>query len=229
LRDEECGIIRFIAKDVCQILELDDTSKAISRLDDDEKLIRTLFVSGQNRDIWTITESGLYSLIFTSRKSVARRFKKFITSVVIPEIRKTGSYKNKNHIQSEIRALFVREMPSTWEKVFPLELFELFCDLKGWQYQKGIPSYTNAMKHLVSKYIYGVLPKEVMEMIYEENYGRSSKLHQWLTDEMAKEIVKTQIIKVIALLRASKNWNSFEVLFNQCNYGQQALLDAKNL
>jgi anti-repressor protein len=82
----------FVARDVCEILELSDVSMSISRLDDDEKLIQKLFVSGQNRDVITISESGLYSLVLTSNKPEAKMFKRWITHEVIPQIRKTGVY-----------------------------------------------------------------------------------------------------------------------------------------
>lgn len=82
----------FVAKDVCEILELSDVSMSLKRLDDDEKLTQTLFVSGQNRNVSLINESGLYQLIFTSRKEEAKRFKKWVTSDVLPTIRKTGGY-----------------------------------------------------------------------------------------------------------------------------------------
>jgi len=82
----------FVAKDVCDVLELTDASKTVSRLDEDEKLIRKLFVSGQNRDVTVINESGLYSLVLTSNKPEAKEFKRWITHDVIPAIRKTGTY-----------------------------------------------------------------------------------------------------------------------------------------
>lgn len=85
----------FIAKNVCLALEISDVSQACSRLDDDEKLMRTLYVSGQNRESLLINESGLYSLILTSRKPEAKAFKKWVTSEVLPSIRKTGSYQVK--------------------------------------------------------------------------------------------------------------------------------------
>jgi phage antirepressor YoqD-like protein len=65
---------------------------SVSRLDDDEKLLQTLLVSGQNREIWTVSESGLYSLILRSNKLGAKRFKKWVTGTVLPTIRKTGTY-----------------------------------------------------------------------------------------------------------------------------------------
>ncbi|MGG1664538.1 phage antirepressor KilAC domain-containing protein [Brevibacillus sp. NRS-1366] len=82
----------FLAKDVCDLLEHSDSRKAVNRLDDDEKLIGTIFLSGQNRETWLINEAGLYSLILTSRKPEAKVFKRWITHEVLPSIRKTGQY-----------------------------------------------------------------------------------------------------------------------------------------
>jgi anti-repressor protein len=82
----------WVVKDVCDILELSDVSMAVSRLDDDEKLVQKLFVSGQNRDMITINESGLYTLILRSNKPEARRFRKWVTSEVLPAINRTGVY-----------------------------------------------------------------------------------------------------------------------------------------
>lgn len=86
------GEVWFVAKDVCDVLGHSDTSMAVKRLDEDEKLIQTLFGSGQNREMWFVNEPGLYSLILTSRKSEAKAFKRWITHEVLPSIRKTGQY-----------------------------------------------------------------------------------------------------------------------------------------
>lgn len=96
---DDNGEFWFIAKDVCDVLELTDVSMSISRLDDDEKLIQKIFVSGQNRNVMTINESGLYSLMLTSNKPEAKGLKKFVTSEVLPSIRKTGSYSHKQQAQ----------------------------------------------------------------------------------------------------------------------------------
>ncbi|MBA2883159.1 prophage antirepressor-like protein [Desulfosalsimonas propionicica] len=82
----------WIAKDVCEVLDIYDTPQAVARLDYDEKLIRTLHVSGQNRELWTISEAGLYSLILRSNKPEAKNFKRWITHEVLPTIRSTGKY-----------------------------------------------------------------------------------------------------------------------------------------
>ena len=73
----------FVAKDVCDILQLSDVSMAVSRLDDDEKLTQLLLVSGQRRQMWCVNESGLYHLIFQSRKEEAKAFRKWVTSEVL--------------------------------------------------------------------------------------------------------------------------------------------------
>lgn len=82
----------FVAADVCAVLELSDVSMSCSRLDADEKLVQTLLVSGRNRDLLCVTESGLYSLVLRSRKPQAHAFRKWITNELVPSIRKTGSY-----------------------------------------------------------------------------------------------------------------------------------------
>lgn len=89
----------FIAKDVCTALELSEVSNTVKRLDDDEKLARIVFVSGQGREMWFINESGLYNLIFQSRKPNARAFRKWVTNEVLPKIRQTGQYRIKGEAE----------------------------------------------------------------------------------------------------------------------------------
>ena len=66
----------FFAKDVAEWIEHSDVSTMLRNIDDDEKLIQTLFVSGQNRECWFLTESGLYEVLFLSRKPLAKEFKR---------------------------------------------------------------------------------------------------------------------------------------------------------
>jgi prophage antirepressor-like protein len=82
----------FVAKDVCEILDLEDPSVTVSRLDDDQRGKANVCTPGGEQQMLTVSESGLYSLIFTSRKPEAKRFRKWIASEVLPEIRKTGGY-----------------------------------------------------------------------------------------------------------------------------------------
>jgi len=83
----------FVAADVCNALGLTNTTKALLRLDEDEQALITIQGKTNGNDQANIiNESGLYSLILTSRKDEAKRFKKWVTSEVLPTIRKTGSY-----------------------------------------------------------------------------------------------------------------------------------------
>lgn len=79
----------FLAKDVCDVLEMTNTSMVISRLDEDE---RAKFNLGRQGEANFVTESGLFSLILGSRKAEAKAFKKWVTSEVLPSIRKHGAY-----------------------------------------------------------------------------------------------------------------------------------------
>lgn len=82
----------FVAKDICFALEITNVSAAVSRLDDDEKGIIKSDTLGGVQDLLSINESGMYSLILRSNKPEAKRFKKWVTSEVLPSIRKTGQY-----------------------------------------------------------------------------------------------------------------------------------------
>lgn len=83
--------IWFVAKDVCDILDIQNTTQALQNLDLDE---RAMFNIGRQGDANIVNEYGLYSLIFGSRKKEAMEFRRWITHEVIPSIRKTGSVKN---------------------------------------------------------------------------------------------------------------------------------------
>ena len=79
----------FVAKDICDVLGLSNPTVALNALDQDE---RSKFLLGRQGETNIINESGLYALIFRSNKPNARKFRKWITSEVLPSIRKTGKY-----------------------------------------------------------------------------------------------------------------------------------------
>ncbi|EPL1356690.1 BRO-N domain-containing protein [Pseudomonas aeruginosa] len=85
----------FFAVDVCSALALSDTNKALLGLDSDEKCEHEQY-SGSGRKPILINESGLYSLILRSRKTEAKRFKKWVTAEVLPSIRKHGWYEDSD-------------------------------------------------------------------------------------------------------------------------------------
>lgn len=86
------GVPWFVATDVCRALGLSNPAKTVRGLDDDEKGISTTDTLGGHQEVVVISESGLYSLIFKSRKPNAARFRKWVTSEVLPSIRSKGQY-----------------------------------------------------------------------------------------------------------------------------------------
>lgn len=83
----------FVGKDVAKVLGYKRTADAIKQhVDGEDKLTRQFTDSGQNRNMTIINESGLYALIFGSKLESAKRFKRWVTSEVLPAIRKHGAY-----------------------------------------------------------------------------------------------------------------------------------------
>ena len=83
----------FVGKDIAEKLGYSDPQKAVKmHVDEDDKLTRQIVVSGQNRNVVVINESGLYSLVLSSKLPTAKAFKKWVTSEVLPSIRKHGAY-----------------------------------------------------------------------------------------------------------------------------------------
>lgn len=92
----------FVAKDICAALELGTTSKALERLDEDEKGVNSILTLGGNQNISVVSESGLYSLVLGSRKKEAKAFKRWVTHEVIPSIRKHGAYLTPQKIEDAL-------------------------------------------------------------------------------------------------------------------------------
>jgi hypothetical protein len=100
----------FYATDVCDVLEHTNPRKAVDRLDADEKGVTTGYTLGGPQMVNVINESGLYALIFTSRKPQARVFRRWVTGEVLPAIRKTGLYV-QNGAQPQPRDAIVLPAP----------------------------------------------------------------------------------------------------------------------
>lgn len=102
-KNEEFGEVRslkigdepwFVGKDVATILAYNEPHKAVTRhVDEDDRMKHPIIDElGRNQETWLINESGLYSLILSSKLPTAKKFKRWVTSEVLPAIRKTGNY-----------------------------------------------------------------------------------------------------------------------------------------
>lgn len=93
----------FVGKDVADVLHYANTAKAIrDHVDNEDKLSERIVLSGQNREAIIINESGLYSLILSSKLSNAKEFKHWVTHEVLPTIRKHGAYLTNSAIENTL-------------------------------------------------------------------------------------------------------------------------------
>lgn len=114
----------FVAKDVCTILDISNPWDAVARLDEDERDdLGITDAIGRKQEMNVVSESGLYSLIFTSRKPEAKRFRKWVTSEVLPSIRKTGGYlipKASERMQTSARLIGLQQQ--SWKLMMHLKV-----------------------------------------------------------------------------------------------------------
>ncbi|HHW9505837.1 TPA: BRO family protein [Staphylococcus aureus] len=97
----------FIGKDVADILGYANGRDALSKhVDAEDKLTSQIATAGQNRNVTIINESGLYSLIFSSKLENAKQFKRWVTSEVLPTLRKTGAYQVPSDPMQALRLMF---------------------------------------------------------------------------------------------------------------------------
>jgi len=94
------GEVWFVAKDVCDVLEITNPTMALQRLDEDE---RSKFNLGRQGETNVVNEAGLYSLILGSRKPEAKQFKRWVTHEVLPSIRKHGAYMTDEVLERSIQ------------------------------------------------------------------------------------------------------------------------------
>lgn len=88
--------------DVCKVLELGNSAMTATRLDADEKGISTIDTSRGPQQAIIVSEAGLYKLLMTSRKPAAKRFDRWVRHEVLPEIRRTGSYRGHDRAYASL-------------------------------------------------------------------------------------------------------------------------------
>lgn len=133
----------FVLTDVCKALELTNPSKVAQRLDDDE---RSNFKLGRQGNGILINESGLYAVILRSDKPQAKAFRKWITSEVLPTLRKTGSYTVKPTDDAKARMLATREENAKIRKAQLLYKVSKDC---------GVPKYQQVLQSHITRLLTG--------------------------------------------------------------------------
>lgn len=140
----------FVAKDVCDNLGINKYRDAFSRLDDDERVSVLVDTLGGPQKVVAVNESGLYSLVFQSRKPGAKKFRKWVTMEVLPSIRKTGSYSVKS-IRKRL------PMPKDRDEV----LGAFYAELPKWvtlENEREVAQFFGVSRHHVHEVLMGRRP-----------------------------------------------------------------------
>jgi prophage antirepressor-like protein len=121
----EDGETWFCAKDVCDVLEHTNPTMACQDVDEDEKGLRIVETLKGKQNLLFVSESGFYVLVFKSRKLGAKAFSKWVRSVVLPTLRKTGSYSIEGRsglvVPSDMAGLMEVVRAYVNERIVPLE------------------------------------------------------------------------------------------------------------
>lgn len=117
-KNEEFGQIRtvklnnetyFVGKDIAESLGYANPKNAVpTHVSEEDKLSTQIEYAGQRREVTVVNESGLYALIFGSKLESAKRFKRWVTSEVLPAIRQTGQYQMQN-LSDEMKAILMHD------------------------------------------------------------------------------------------------------------------------
>jgi prophage antirepressor-like protein len=169
---EKDGEAWFVGKDVAETLGYSDTSGALKKhVDNEDKLTRQIDDSGQKRTVYVINESGLYSLVLKSKMPDAKKFKRWVTSEVLPSIRKHGAYMTNETIEQAL--------------LNPDTLIQLATNLKEERTQRLIAEQrVNELQPKADYYDSILKNKSLMTIsIIAKNYGMSAtKMNELLHD-----------------------------------------------
>lgn len=197
----------FIGKDVAEILGYSNTPKAIrDHVDDEDKLTERIVLSGQNREMTIINESGLYSLILSSKMPKAKEFKRWVTSEVIPAIRKTGKYEamaqavpindepatDFTQLEFDQRIRIAAIIASCRRERLPLVAKVLSLDLEGMM--PLMPAHITEAEQAAYRYISGVYDSLERDTPIQYFYSHYTK---WCMEQNLLPLTKHGVTKVL--------------------------------
>ncbi|ALX49709.1 phage antirepressor KilAC domain-containing protein [Lentibacillus amyloliquefaciens] len=174
---EKDGQVEFLLKDLCNILELGQVAGVKRRLDEDVISNHPLKTSGGIQQATFVNEDGLYDVILDSRKFEAKRFRKWITSEVLPSIRKHGAYATPETIENVLN-----------DPDFGIQLLTNLKQERGerakLEQQRRLDEPYTTFGKVVSNSIVAINVGAFAKMMYDEygiNLGRN-KMFGWLRD-----------------------------------------------
>jgi prophage antirepressor-like protein len=202
IKDEEPW---FVAKDVCNILEINNSRDALSRLDKDEKDVVLTDTLGGKQELQSINEMGLYSLVLSSRKPEAKDFKRWITHEVIPAIRKHGGYLTPEKVEEallnpDVLIRLATNLKEEREKrlIAEAKVESLTSGILSWNPRKAI----NRMIRLIATKVFDnfypdAWGKLEAELLYKHGINiKSRKTFSKLKDPTLFDVLKDEEMKL---------------------------------
>lgn len=190
--NKECGEIRvlkrngeawFVAVDVCKALDINNARQAVTRLDDDEKCT---VISNDGRQMNIVSESGLYSLVLSSRKKEAKTFKRWVTHEVLPEIRKTGGYNSQaseEYKQKRLEAMMINAKARLMkEQNRRIELMIKNPDFKPSEYGVDVPVISKVYTATQVGKMLGVSANKIGRIATANNI-KTEEYGEWFKDK----------------------------------------------
>ena len=197
----------FVGKDVAEILGYTNPSKAlVDHVDDEDKLNNDSLSSLGQRGGWLINESGLYSLILSSKMPKAKEFKRWVTSEVIPAIRKTGKYEamaqavpindepatDFTQLEFDQRIRIAAIIASCRRERLPLVAKVLSLDLEGMM--SLMPAHITEAEQAAYQYISGVYDSLERDTPIQYFYSHYTK---WCMEQNLLPLTKHGVTKVL--------------------------------
>lgn len=177
----------FVGKDIAEALGYADPQKAMKmHVDDEDKLTRQIVVSGQNRNVTVINESGLYSLILSSKLPKAKEFKHWVTSEVLPSIRKTGGYNSQvseEYKQKRLEAMMMNAKARLMkEQNRRIELIIKNPDFKPSEYGVDVPVISKVYTATQVGEMFGVSANKIGRIATANNL-KTEEYGEWFKDK----------------------------------------------
>lgn len=219
----------WIAKDVCESLEIKDASQAVQGLDDDEH--RKITVSEPDpgnvgsgvipRTYVVVSEAGLYKLILRSHKLEAREFTRWLTHEVLPKIRRTGFWVAEGD-EGRVRDVLdriLRHKAMNWDMMWRQEVSKSLAPLYGQSVDPTrFPVWMCGLINRIYTLLFGEETMDEARRRRGPHTGKGNLLQQWFTDE-SRQYLRDNIHVVLALAQTSSSsddfWSKLRAVFGK--------------
>ncbi|MBO1513700.1 phage antirepressor [Metabacillus bambusae] len=194
----------FVAKDVCEILEIANPTMALKRLDNDE--VTKLNLGGLYGETNLINEAGLYTLILGSRKQEAREFKRWVTHEVLPSIRKHGAYMTENTLEQAITNPdfmigLLTNLKEEQQKRIAAEEKTSLLEPKARKYEEFLDAEGLTTVTIVGNYLGGISAQKLRKFLQEQGVLSRKKVNGTYMPKKGYE----KYFRIIPYLQADGN------------------------